>query len=169
MNLFTRLRNESSTVVSIIVRKTFFSFFLFFSQREDVIFITCRRSLASPACTSDFDRTLCYYRTVRTLYYLFPTQPCIESQKVTRFHVTQLCRRSFLQKFQMLNLSNARNISSHLRLKYSIQRDAYRCIFVENEETIDVGYISEERVLRSTTLHCDFLLAEFLSKVNISS
>lgn len=108
--------------------KLFFLFFFFHKEKTWFSLHVAVLSGLYSGCTSDFDRTLCYYRTVRTLYYPFPTQPCIESQKVTRFHVTQLCRRSFLQKFQMLNLSNARNISHHLRLKYSIQRDFTRCV-----------------------------------------
>lgn len=73
-----------------------------------------------------YNRTLCYYRIVRTLYYLFPTQPCIESQKVTRFHVTQLCRRSFLQKLGAESFKSTKYISpfsvniSHLTQFYTM-------------------------------------------------
>lgn len=157
MNLFTWLRNEIlPPPVFLIVQKIYF--FFFFLQREDVIFITHCRSLASPACTSDFNRTLCYYRMVRTLYYLFPTQPCIESQKVTRFHVAQLCRRSFPQKLGVESFKSTKYISHILRLIYipfnAILRDVW-CV-LENEETIDriCICVREDYILRSSgTLH----------------
>lgn len=107
MNLFTRLRNESSVHHR---SKNLFSSSSFFHKEKTWFSSRICRSLASPPRTSDFNRTLCYYRIVRTLYYPFPTQPCIESQKVTRFHVAQLCRPLLPPETQCVSIFQIREI-----------------------------------------------------------